>query len=111
MEVIRVKVNQGVVRGSIEPLPDGRKFQKFTGIPYAHPPINELRFKAPKKLEKFASEEIDCTIEGSACYHRSTFHRDLIGAEDCLLLNVFVPHNSIKKNLPVMFWIHGGQLK
>lgn len=111
MSSVRVKVNQGIVRGCREPLPDGKEFLRFSGIPFAHPPIGNLRFRAPKKLEKFQSEEVDCSKERSPCYHKSMFTRDFVGSEDCLYLNVYVPElkpETPAKKLPVMFYIHGG---
>jgi carboxylesterase type B len=109
MDTVRVKVSQGVVRGCEEKLPNGRTFLRFSGIPYAKPPINELRFRSPQKLLKFVEDEIDCTIERDACFHRSIYHLDEIGSEDCLHLNVYVPSDvdPIKK-FPVMVYIHGG---
>lgn len=109
MSSTRVRVRQGAVRGCEEKLPDGRKFLRFSGIPYAKPPIGELRFKSPQKLLKFDKDEIDCTKEGDACTHRSDFYQAMIGSEDCLYLNVYLPESaSLGKKLPVMIWIHGG---
>lgn len=106
---VRVKVQQGVVRGCQEKLPNGEPFFRFSGIPYAKPPINELRFRSPQKLLKFNEEEIDCTREGPACVHRSPFLRKFVGSEDCLNLNVYVPSTAGSSNkLPVMVFIHGG---
>lgn len=110
-------MKQGTVVGCREPLPlveslkRGSKstFQRFSGIPYAHPPIEKLRFRAPKKLERFETDEIDCTKDKDACYQKGL--HGLIGSEDCLYLNVFVPdsrRSSVQK-LPVMFYIHGGE--
>jgi carboxylesterase type B len=109
MSSVRVKVEQGVVRGCEEKLPDGRSFLRFSGIPYAKKPINELRFRDPQKLEKFEIPEIDCTNEGDACLHRSIYLQDETGSEDCLYLNVYVPQcSSVIKKLAVMVYIHGG---
>lgn len=105
---IRVKVNQGIVLGCEENLPDGRTYQRFSGIPYAKPPINELRFKSPQKLLKFDQEELDCTRDREGCVHRSVYLQEVIGSEDCLYLNVYVPPNDGSKKLPVMAYIHGG---
>jgi carboxylesterase type B len=105
---VKVNVNQGTVKGIIETLPDGRKFQRFSGIPYAKPPIGKLRFRAPQKLMKFDKEEIDCTGEGNQCFQKSLFYQIYVGSEDCLNLNVYVPNDVDIKNLPVMVWIHGG---
>jgi cholinesterase len=106
---VKVRVNQGIVKGVIEPLPDGRKFQRFSGIPYAKPPVGELRFRAPQKLLKFATNEIDCTREKDQCFQKSPIWRIHMGSEDCLYLNVYVPNDAEKiKKLPVMIFIHGG---
>lgn len=105
----KVKLKQGVVRGCEESLPDGRCYLRFSGIPYAKPPINELRFKSPQKLEKFDQDEIDCTRDRDACLHMNVYTNEIVGSEDCLYLNVFVPPKADPaKKLPVMFYIHGG---
>jgi carboxylesterase type B len=112
MSTVRVKLNQGIVRGCEEQLPDGRSFLRFSGIPYAKPPLGELRFKSPQKLLKFDQEEIDCTQERDACFHKSTLTRQYIGSEDCLNLNVYVPKScAANEKLAVMVYIHGGALK
>lgn len=106
---VKIKVNQGVVRGCVEKLPDGKPFLRFSGIPYAKPPINELRFRSPQKLLKFNQDEIDCTRERDASFHRSMVWKKFVGSEDCLNLNVYVPSAaSPTHKLPVMVFIHGG---
>lgn len=91
MSSIKVSVREGVVRGCEEKLPNGKSYHRFSGIPYAKPPIHELRFKSPQKLLKFDQNEIDCTKERDACFQRSPLARAYIGSEDCLNLNVYVP--------------------
>ena len=74
------------------------------GIPYAEPPVGDLRFAppAPRLLEG----NIRATSFGSACVQD-----DGSGSEDCLFLNVFFPKDTEPgDNLPVMVWIHGGAL-
>ena len=109
---VKVSVNEGVVKGVVEKLPEsGQKFMRFSGIPYAKPPIHELRFRSPQKLQKFTQDEVDCTRERDACYHKSAFHGKFIGSEDCLNLNLYVPESASSSNkLPVMVFIHGGGL-
>jgi carboxylesterase type B len=112
MSSTRIKVNQGIVRGCEEKLPNGGKFLRFSGIPFAKPPINELRFRPPQKLLKFDEDEIDCTKERDACFHKSTLTRKYVGSEDCLNLNVYVPVQEDRtEKLAVMVYIHGGAMK
>ncbi len=87
----------------------------FKGIPYAKPPINDLRWRAPRDAE-YVDALIDATEFKSECVqpkdNSSIFNRNLsIGDEDCLYLNIYIPknENSLNKNaFPVMYWIHGG---
>lgn len=106
---VNIKVNEGIVRGVIEKLPNGQNYMRFSNIPYAKPPINELKFKSPQKLLKFNKDEIDCTREGHPCPQRSTVTKKYIGSEDCLHLNVYAPADpDSSKKKAVMVFIHGG---
>lgn len=105
---VKVKVEQGNVIGVLEKLPNQRSFQRFSGIPYAKPPVNELRFRSPEKLLKFENDELDCTRESSPSFHRSSIWKKYIGSEDCLNLNIYVPEVESSKKLAVMVFIHGG---
>jgi carboxylesterase type B len=75
----------------------------YLGIPFAEPPVGNLRFRPPQKYigswdqpRAFEVSQKDCMA-------------GLKGSEDCLYLNVFVPASASKSNpLPVMFWIYGG---
>lgn len=112
MSSTRVRVKQGVVVGCEEKLPNGKSFLRFSGIPYAKPPVNDLRFKSPQKLLRFNDEEIDCTTERDPCFHKSTLTREYVGSEDCLNLNVYVPsQRDSTEKFTVMVYIHGGALK
>ena len=87
----------------------------FKGIPYAEPPVGDLRWRAPRDVE-FLDAIIDATEFKNECVqpkdNSSIFNRNLsTGDEDCLYLNIYVPknQNSLNKNkFPVMYWIHGG---
>jgi len=74
----------------------------WLGIPYAQPPLAELRWKAPRPAASW-SQQLQALDFGSDCAQGSE------GSEDCLYLNVWAPDGAdAGKPLPVMFWIHGG---
>ncbi|XP_058123887.1 juvenile hormone esterase [Anopheles coustani] len=106
---VNVKVRQGTVSGVKEKLPNGNEFCAFRGIPYAKPPVGELRFRAPQPLERFPYPVLDCSVERDVCFSRNMFTQELEGTEDCLHLNVYTPApERCTKPLPVMVFIHGG---
>lgn len=75
-------------------------YYAFRGIPYAQPPVGELRFAAPEPAAAWSAER-EATAYGSDCVQS-----DGSGAEDCLFVNVFTPKTPGPH--PVMVWIHGG---
>ncbi|KAF9048749.1 alpha/beta-hydrolase [Panaeolus papilionaceus] len=77
--------------------------EKWLGLPFAQPPIGNLRFKAPVPITSASSAVKNATSFASVCAQPGS------GSEDCLYLNVFRPA-GIKSDakLPVLFWIHGG---
>ena len=83
-------------------------------IPYAQPPIGDLRWKAPRKLIESNSiiepkDDNFCIQKTSSLGGSSQFSEEAIsGSEDCLYLDIIAPKKSSGKSLPVMFWIHGG---
>uniref|UniRef100_V5GUX3 Esterase n=1 Tax=Anoplophora glabripennis TaxID=217634 RepID=V5GUX3_ANOGL len=99
-----VNVREGKVRGKISTDFEGNHFYSFQGIPYAKPPLGNLRFKAPEPPEIW-NGILDATENGNECYARNnTYSR----SEDCLFINVFTKEIQAKRLRPVMFWIHGG---
>ena len=83
------------------------------GIPYAKPPVGDLRFASPQAvtLADMADDNrvIDATAFGNACPQAATtFGNTASVTEDCLYLNVYKPKAS--GTYPVMVWIHGGAL-
>uniref|UniRef100_A0A8D8NKS9 Carboxylic ester hydrolase n=3 Tax=Culex pipiens TaxID=7175 RepID=A0A8D8NKS9_CULPI len=106
---INVKVHQGTVSGVKEKLPNGSPSYAFRGIPYAKPPIGELRYRAPQPLDKFSGPVLDCSAERDVCFSRNMFTQEIEGSEDCLFLNVYTPQVAGDGDpLPVMVFIHGG---
>jgi para-nitrobenzyl esterase len=94
-----VCVESGAVRGIVA---DG--VRAFKGIPYAKPPIGDLRFRPPQRAERWqgilAAERF-----GPVCPQIAA--NKVEGSEDCLTLNVWTPQRGAGP-LPVMIWLTGG---
>jgi len=86
----------------------------WNDIPYAQPPINDLRWKAPRKIQQNSNliqpkDNNFCIQRTSSLGGSSQFSDDEIsGSEDCLYLDIYAPSKKSNNLLPVMFWIHGG---
>ncbi|XP_016946853.1 esterase B1 [Drosophila biarmipes] len=106
---VKVPVKQGVVVGRQKKLASGLEYNSFLGVPYAEPPVGELRFQSPRPLERFREKELDCSKEGYVSHQRDPFTLEVAGSENCLFLNVYAPQvKDPGSPLPVMVWIHGG---
>lgn len=108
-----VQTDCGPVNGLIK---DGA--YSFRGIPYATPPIGNLRWKPPLALSPKAGNCWRGTYQaqtyGSMCFQISPedpSRKTLTGSEDCLYLNVLSPDLKPATLKPVMVWIHGGSLQ
>lgn len=100
-----INTTTGKIKGSIE---DG--ISVFKGIPYAEPPVSELRLAAPmaKKPWDGEFEALKFGPEAPQPYNLNTPQpRPLQSEEESLTLNIWTPGIDDKKR-PVMFWIHGG---
>jgi len=91
--------------GKLDGKTNGEDALVWKGIPYAEPPVGDLRWKAPhdpapwtetRKAYDFGSEFTQYDLTGS-----------VKGSEDCLYLNIWRPQSD-EDDLPVYFWIHGG---
>ncbi|CAH1789191.1 unnamed protein product, partial [Owenia fusiformis] len=92
------------------------QFRRYLGIPYADPPIGDLRFRPPRTLSTTWNETRNATEYGNVCIQNPELYKSLgLGSsidnmsEDCLTLNVWAPGNGSNTQLKaVMVWIFGG---
>lgn len=84
--------------------------ESFKGIPFAAPPLGDLRWKAPQPAAKWSGVRAGDTF-GPACPQHlpPSWGTDPVWSEDCLYLNVWRPVGAAAgAKLPVMVWIYGG---
>jgi para-nitrobenzyl esterase len=96
----------GPVRGTVSAAGIG----EFLGIPYATPPVGELRWRPPLPHAPWF-EPLDATQFANHCPQLASPFGIASTTEDCLYLNVYTPRAGHLSQLrPVMVWIHGGAL-
>ncbi|XP_055603862.1 uncharacterized protein LOC129752094 [Uranotaenia lowii] len=110
-ENVEIQLKMGKIIGTTDSLQNGAPMYRFSGIPYAKPPIGELRFKPPVPLDRFQNASLDCRYERHVCPspQYQPPEDEATASENCLFLNVYTPKLSTGGNLlPVMVFIHGG---
>ena len=104
----QVRTTAGIVEGATSA--DG-KIHIYKGIPYAAPPVGDLRWKEPQPPPVWEGVR-KATEFGARCMQGRIFDdmvfRDSGPNEDCLHLNVWTPAAKAGTKLPVMVWIYGG---
>lgn len=104
----QVKTKSGAVEGATSA--DG-KIQAFKGIPFAAPPVGNLRWREPQPVASWDGVK-KATEFGARCMQWNVFgdmaFRDNGPSEDCLYLNVWTPDATAHAKLPVMVWVYGG---
>ncbi len=104
------KVTGGTIAGTAE-----NGVQIFKGIPYAAPPVGNLRWAPPadvvawtgtRDATKFSNDCMQAPYDKSSVYYRPPSPM----SEDCLCLNVWSAAQEPNEKRPVMVWIHGGAL-
>lgn len=103
----RVQTSCGLVEGTME----SSGVRSFKGLPFARPPVGELRWKAPqpparwdgvRKADRFGPRAMQRPIFGDMEFRSSGM------SEDCLYLNVWTPARSGGERLPVLVYFYGG---
>ncbi|XP_075676304.1 acetylcholinesterase-like isoform X1 [Dermatophagoides pteronyssinus] len=114
-----IQTTRGMIRGQRMRSLTGRLVDEFLGIPFAKPPIGDLRYKHPLPID-FWDGIFNATKQPKSCYQVEdhTFGTNFLGTnmwnvdqtnldEDCLTLNIWVPYPR-PKNSAVLVWIYGG---
>jgi para-nitrobenzyl esterase len=99
-------IDSGALKGAA-----GDGIVAFKGVPYAAPPVGDLRWRPPQKAAKW-DDVRDATHYGAICMQKMPNPDNGIGqypaSEDCLNLNVWTPELKPGAKHAVMVWIHGG---
>ncbi|XP_067658122.1 cocaine esterase-like [Haliotis asinina] len=112
MEAPVINSTWGYIQGVARTSRDGQPYFGYYGIPYAKPPIGDLRFRKPQP-HPGVSDIFNASSYGLPCLQLSpmlplNFSFPAM-SEDCLTLNVFLPNTTdVSSSVPVMVWIHGG---
>lgn len=105
-DVPRVKTASGMLEGV-----NNSGIKVFKGVPFAAPPVGELRWKAPqpvkdwkgvRKADKFGPRPMQLSVFGDMNFRSDTM------SEDCLYLNIWTPAVTGKEKLPVLIYFYGG---
>ena len=105
MDVVRT--DSGYISGTVLGDPD-RPVHVYRGIPYAAPPIGDLRWKPPQPVAPWSGIR-ECTALSKVAPQPSwPMISNLPQSEDCLYINVLTPAKGVSDRLPVMVWLHGG---
>lgn len=114
LDVSSVKTQAGTISGKTS---DDQIVKIFMGVPFAAPPIGDLRWKAPQPVAPWKGIRACVDAPASAmqappkpfmCWSKEFMAPESPLSEDCLYLNVWTMAKSVQEKLPVMVWIHGG---
>lgn len=103
-----ISTSTGITQGQSY---SGDSVVSWSDIPYAQPPVGELRWKAPRQLQ--APQQLIAERDNTSCVQKASRYagvsgEGMVGSEDCLYLDIKAPADFASRNYPVMLWIHGG---
>ncbi|MFL5502221.1 MAG: carboxylesterase/lipase family protein [Gemmatimonadaceae bacterium] len=104
----RVTIDTGTLEGVVD---SATKVMVFRGIPYAAPPVGDLRWKPPQPAQPWRGVRAASQLGRNCMQHQPYGDIDPFAAgvsEDCLFLNVWTNSVDNRAPRPVMVWIHGG---
>ncbi|KAL3469599.1 Alpha/Beta hydrolase protein [Aspergillus californicus] len=101
-----VTIHNGTILGVSD---NSNRVQHFLGIPYAQPPVGELRLRGAVPLNT-SFNTLNANSFGPACYG-SDVDSNPSSSEDCLTLNVWRPLGRVDELKPVLVWFYGGGLR
>ena len=105
---VQTKIENGIIEGNYD-VNEGLSL--YLGIPYAKPPVGDLRWKAPqssdnwsgiRQAKSFGPRAVQANVFGDMRFRSAGI------SEDCLYLNIWTPANRRNKNLPVLVYFYGG---
>jgi len=100
-----------VETGFVEGTPDGTDLAVYKAIPYAAPPVGDLRWKAPQPVKPWKGVlKAEDVAKWPPQPEKSYVKYDMM-SEDCLYLSVATPAKTVDECLPVMVFIHGGAFR
>lgn len=108
MATDEVKVETGTLAGAMNA---DHTVRMFKGIPFAAPPVGDLRWKAPQAAPKWTGVRAADKF-GPPCMQTDVFgdiyFRDAKPSEDCLNLDIWIPAKPASGKIPVILWYYGG---
>ncbi len=110
LPVVAAQTQRSVQGGDIAGYVDRADTYAWLGIPFAAPPVGDLRWRAPRPPDAWTDVR-ETLVRGPQCPQRQLLAGGgVAGDEDCLYLNVWSPAAvaDSDRRVPVMFWIHGG---